>query len=124
MEACKMNNNFWTSELERIKEARIRQFSEQIGKQVGQVVTDLVSEFMTLVIEGKSVAATTTQPVASFPGKGLLSAREVADILNISKAKAYQMMNRGEIPTIRMGRTARVRSQDLEEFIEAHLYED
>jgi len=52
---------------------------------------------------------------------GLLKASEVANILRISKALAYRLMQQGEIPTIQFGRTTRVRQQDLEEFIGKHL---
>jgi excisionase family DNA binding protein len=51
----------------------------------------------------------------------LLNAVEVAKRLVISKAKAYQLMQRKEIPTVCMGRSARVRQQDLEEFIKRQV---
>jgi excisionase family DNA binding protein len=49
--------------------------------------------------------------------KRLLKAKEVADILQVSRSMAYRMMQRGEIPTVRVGSAVRVRSSDLEEFI-------
>jgi excisionase family DNA binding protein len=49
--------------------------------------------------------------------KWLLKAKEVADILQVSRSMAYRMMQRGEIPTIRVGNAVRVRGSDLEEFI-------
>jgi excisionase family DNA binding protein len=51
----------------------------------------------------------------------LLRAREVAVILNISRAYAYLLMQRGELRTVVIGKTKRVRSQDLEGFIRANL---
>ncbi len=48
----------------------------------------------------------------------LLSGEEVARILNISKAFAYHLMANGQIQTIRMGRSVRVRPEDLERFIQ------
>ena len=51
----------------------------------------------------------------------LLNAREVAEILNISRAFAYKLMQTGEIPTIRIGYSRRVRLADVEEFIERNL---
>jgi excisionase family DNA binding protein len=48
----------------------------------------------------------------------LLKAEQVAEILNIGLSKAYQLMQTGEIPTIRFNRSVRVRQSDLEEFIE------
>jgi putative molybdopterin biosynthesis protein len=47
----------------------------------------------------------------------LLKPAEVADILRISRAMAYSMLKRGEIPTVRIGSTVRVRRSDLEQFI-------
>lgn len=48
----------------------------------------------------------------------LLNAGEVASILNISLGFAYQLMKRGDVPTIHLGRAVRVRPVDLELYIE------
>jgi excisionase family DNA binding protein len=53
----------------------------------------------------------------------LLKGDDVAKILNISLPFAYQLMRQGEIPTVRMGRSVRVRRQDLERFISNSLAE-
>lgn len=47
----------------------------------------------------------------------LLKPKEVSDLLQISRAMVYQMIQRGEIPAVRMGTAVRVRGIDLEEFI-------
>lgn len=47
----------------------------------------------------------------------LLTGKDVADILNISKAFAYRMMAKGEIPVVKLGRSVRVRPVDLQTFI-------
>ena len=47
----------------------------------------------------------------------LLRGKDVAEILNVSIPFAYRMMRRGDIPTIRLGRSVRVRVEDLETFI-------
>jgi excisionase family DNA binding protein len=49
--------------------------------------------------------------------KKLLKAKEVADILQVSRSMAYRMMQREEIPTVRVGSAVRIRGSDLEEFI-------
>jgi excisionase family DNA binding protein len=49
----------------------------------------------------------------------LLKAREVAEILQISRAMAYTLMQRGEIPTVRIGKCRRVRPEDLIKYIES-----
>lgn len=48
----------------------------------------------------------------------LIKGKEVAEILNISKAFAYRLMAEGQIPTIKMGRSVRVMPEDLERFIQ------
>jgi excisionase family DNA binding protein len=47
----------------------------------------------------------------------LLRAKEVAEILNISRATAYNLLQRGEIPTIRIGKARHVRPEDLIQYI-------
>ena len=51
----------------------------------------------------------------------LLRANDVARMLSVSRSFAYQLMERGELPTVRIGHALRVRIQDLEAFIEASL---
>ncbi len=55
-----------------------------------------------------------------FPEK-LLRASEVAEILNISKAFAYQLMQHGKIRTVVIQAARRVRPEDLRRFIEENL---
>jgi excisionase family DNA binding protein len=43
----------------------------------------------------------------------LLKGNDVARMLNISRAFAYQLMRQGEIPTIRISNAVRVRKEDL-----------
>ncbi len=47
----------------------------------------------------------------------LLTGTEVAQRLRISRAKVYWMIQRGEIPSVKMGRNVRVRQRDMEEYI-------
>jgi excisionase family DNA binding protein len=50
----------------------------------------------------------------------LLRASEVARRLNISRSLAYQLIQTGKIPVIRINHSVRVRMVDLEEFIQTH----
>ena len=59
--------------------------------------------------------------VEQDPNLTLLRATEVARVLNISRAMAYQLMQRGEIRTVRIGAARRVRQTDLRDFIEKSL---
>ena len=52
----------------------------------------------------------------------LLKAKDVAEILQISHAMAYTLMQRGEIPTVRIGKVRRVRPDDLIKYIESNTY--
>ena len=47
----------------------------------------------------------------------LLKPAEVADILQVSRAMAYKLLNQGEIPSVRIGKSVRVRRADLERYI-------
>ena len=51
----------------------------------------------------------------------LLRAVEVAQILNISRAFAYRLMQQGKIRTVAIDRARRVRPEDLHSFIEENI---
>jgi len=53
----------------------------------------------------------------------LLKAKDVAEILQISRAMAYNLMQRGEIPTVRIGKARRVRPEDLIKYIESNTFQ-
>jgi excisionase family DNA binding protein len=48
----------------------------------------------------------------------LLKAIDVAKRLNICRSLAYKLMQRGEIPTVRINSAVRVRPGDLEAYIQ------
>jgi excisionase family DNA binding protein len=47
----------------------------------------------------------------------LLTGEEIAKILHVSRAYAYQLMRQKHITTIKIGRSLRVRPEDLAQFI-------
>jgi excisionase family DNA binding protein len=49
--------------------------------------------------------------------KTYLKARTLANLLGISKSKAYLLLQQGEIPVIRLGRSIRVHPDDLQEYL-------
>jgi excisionase family DNA binding protein len=51
----------------------------------------------------------------------LLTPAEVAARLNISKALAYVLLKREQIPTVRIGSLVRVRSEDLDRYVREKL---
>lgn len=51
----------------------------------------------------------------------LPKAEEVAELLNISRSFVYLLMQTGQIPTVRLGQSCRVRPKDLEEYIKKNI---
>ena len=51
--------------------------------------------------------------------QALLKATDVAKILNISRALAYRLLQKGDIPAIRIKNVVRVKPSDLEDYIAA-----
>jgi excisionase family DNA binding protein len=51
----------------------------------------------------------------------LLNAQDIAEALSIGLSTVYLLLERGELPCIRIGRSVRVRPEDLEEFIETRV---
>jgi excisionase family DNA binding protein len=51
----------------------------------------------------------------------LITAIDVAKVLKISKALAYRLISQGQIPSVRFGKTVRVKPEDLEKFIQNNL---
>ena len=48
----------------------------------------------------------------------LLKCSEVAQILRVSKSAVFKLVRDGKLPAVRLERTVRVKSNDLESFIE------
>jgi excisionase family DNA binding protein len=55
-------------------------------------------------------------------GYRLLKAGDVAAFLNVSRSFAYHLLQTGELPTVRLGKSVRVRPQDLTEYIENNFH--
>jgi excisionase family DNA binding protein len=51
----------------------------------------------------------------------LLNAQDIAEVLSIGLSTVYLLLERGDLPCIRIGRSVRVRPEDLEEFIESRV---
>lgn len=50
----------------------------------------------------------------------LLRATEVAALLGLGRSKVYDMMKRGQLPVVRIGKAIRVPANALEEWIKTH----
>jgi excisionase family DNA binding protein len=47
-----------------------------------------------------------------------MTAIEISKLLKISRALAYRLISQGQIPSIRFGKVVRVKSEDLQKFID------
>lgn len=63
-----------------------------------------------------SVQGYGSQLETSIPDR-LLTADEVAERLSIGLSTAYLLLQRGELPSVRIGRSVRVRPEDLRRFV-------
>jgi excisionase family DNA binding protein len=52
--------------------------------------------------------------------KVLLTAAQIAKILQVSEAHVYVLAKRGELPSVRFGRVVRFDGDEVDAFIEAH----
>ena len=53
----------------------------------------------------------------------LISIDEVCKALGMGKSWTYRRIKSGEIPSIKLGRSVKVRQEDLEEYLESHRYQ-
>jgi excisionase family DNA binding protein len=53
-----------------------------------------------------------------------LTVAEAADMLSISKSYAYELLERNELPSVRIGNTVRVPKRELERYLENRLHAD
>jgi excisionase family DNA binding protein len=55
-------------------------------------------------------------------GVQLLSIAQLCQELGMGKSWVYRHLRSGEIPSVRLGRSIKVRRDDLEEYLEKHRY--
>ncbi len=53
--------------------------------------------------------------------ENLLTAKEIAKRLQVSKALIYNLISQGQIRSVRFGKTVRVRAEDLDTFIQSNM---
>ena len=113
--------------LSEAEEIAIRSFAKTVGTQWGDFVSTALSECLILVVALRRPTqvvqmSSKSKPVAVPPqADRLLTAGDVASRLNISKSKAYQLLQREEVLCVRMGRSTRVRPADLETYIKQNV---
>jgi excisionase family DNA binding protein len=113
-------------------ETNIKSFAQKIGEETGQIVSDFLTGILLLVLVDRPPDSKQSPEVKQRPNserseaikqasEKLLTGSEVAERLNISKAKAYKLMSAGRISSVRFDKTVRVRKQDLEKFVDDHI---
>jgi excisionase family DNA binding protein len=58
------------------------------------------------------------------PISRLLTVAEVANVIRVSRMTVYRLIRRGQLKAIRVGRNYRVRSDDLNAYLEAQAVTD
>ena len=56
-------------------------------------------------------------------GLELLAMPEVCQELGMGKSWVYRRLRSGEIPSVKLGRSIKVKREDLEEYLENHRYQ-
>jgi excisionase family DNA binding protein len=57
-----------------------------------------------------------SQPVEGTPSR-FMTVGEVASVLRVSNMTVYRLINAGELPAVRIGRSFRVRSEDFDQYL-------
>jgi excisionase family DNA binding protein len=94
--------------------------SEEVAQQFARAI-QLLLDWTDSRIGAKNMPPPNNGPATDnnkFDDNVLLRAGEVAGLLKISKSQAFNLISRGVIPSIRFGRSIRVRAKDLTELIE------
>lgn len=94
---------------------------DRVAEFVRQWDEDQVVDFDTLSLEDMR-AVTLLARRAVLAGDEYLTVEEIAVMMRVSKMTIYRMVERGEIPSLRFGRSFRIRRSDLETYLEgAHF---
>ena len=93
--------------------------AQQFAKAIKMLLDWVKQEKLSQSIDSIGKLGNDREPIdkKAFDQEQLLKASEVAAILQVSKSKAYMLMQRREIPTVRISRSVRVRRADLDAFI-------
>ena len=51
----------------------------------------------------------------------LLTVAEVAELFRVSSMTVYRLIRNGELPAVRVGRSYRVREEDLQSYLQAQV---
>jgi hypothetical protein len=81
-------------------ETYIKSFSQRTGEQARHLINDFLAGILILFLVDRLPTSAHSAAVTPNSDK-LMTAHEIAAILNISKAKAYQSIQKGEIQAVK-----------------------
>lgn len=99
------------------QEVIVQGIATKLGEEISRLFVVSVREVLLLMQEKNT---SLMDPDAQQPDE-FLTAAELAKILKISRAQAYQLIKTKAIPSFSVGRTVRVRSKDLDAFVQEHM---
>lgn len=105
--------------LNREEEAIIQSIAEKVSEQISQVVTASLIE-MFLMMRMNRIQPAVQQTMTIPQADEFLTAGDLAGMLKISKSRAYQMIKTREIASFCIGKSVRVRREDLNAYLQAH----
>ena len=92
-------------------------------KQALQSHREALEELETVLLEfEESISGEVQERPQESKGLNLLSIPELCQELGMGKSWVYRRLRSGEIPSVRLGRTIKVRRDELEEYLERHHY--
>jgi excisionase family DNA binding protein len=62
-----------------------------------------------------------SETAAAFPPEQLLTVEETADLLRVSRSSVYGMLDREELPSIKLGKSRRIPRRAVAELVETAL---
>lgn len=70
----------------------------------------------------ESIAGASQERPQERRGLDLLSITELCQELGMGKSWVYRRLRSGEIPSVKLGRSIKVKREDLEEYLEKHRF--
>lgn len=99
------------------QQGEIRTFSARAGNQAAVLVSGMVEGMLANYFADLNARNEQESQAGILEPSRLLQAKDVAKALGISKSLAYRLMQSGEIQTINIGASVRVKPEDLKEYI-------
>ena len=96
------------------EESIIQAIADKLSEQINQAVAASLIELFSILKENRTKPADLPRP------DEFLTAGDMAGILKVSKGLAYRMIQTKEIASFSIGKTVRVRREDLDAFIQSH----